>query len=80
MIALLVFWPIAGDVPALAALAVVAAVFVALIAYEAIRYRVPRSADPAWRDSHGGDDGPSSSRQSESMTGYALLPSRQSAT
>ena len=44
MIALLAFWPIAGDVPALAALAVVAAIFVALVAYEAIRYRVPRSA------------------------------------
>jgi len=43
MLALLVFWPFAGDVPALAAVAFVAAVFVALIAYEAIRYRVPRS-------------------------------------
>jgi low temperature requirement protein LtrA len=43
MIALFVFWPFAGDVPALAALAFVAAVFVGLIAYEAIRYRDSRS-------------------------------------
>jgi low temperature requirement protein LtrA len=42
MVALLAFWPIAGDVPALAALAVVAAIFVLLVAYEAIRYREPR--------------------------------------
>ena len=44
MLALLAFWPVAGEVPALAALAVVAAVFVALVAYEAIRYREPRYA------------------------------------
>ena len=43
MLALLVFWPLAGEVRALAALAVVAAVFVGLIAYEAIRYRESRS-------------------------------------
>jgi low temperature requirement protein LtrA len=42
LVALLVFWPFADDVPALAALAVAAAVFVALIAYEALRYREPR--------------------------------------
>ena len=42
MLALLVFWPFAGEISALAALAVVAAVFIALIAYEAIRYREPR--------------------------------------
>jgi low temperature requirement protein LtrA len=42
-LALLVFWPVADDVPALVALAVAAAVFVALIAYEAIRYREPRA-------------------------------------
>ena len=42
MLALLVFWPFAGEISALAAIAVVAAVFVALIAYEAIRYREPR--------------------------------------
>jgi low temperature requirement protein LtrA len=44
MLALLAFWPVAGEVPALAALAVVAAIFVALVAYEAIRYREPRYA------------------------------------
>ena len=44
MIALLAFWPLAGDVPALAALAVVTAVFVLLVAYEGIRYREPRYA------------------------------------
>jgi low temperature requirement protein LtrA len=42
LIALLVFWPFADDVPALAALSVAAAVFVVLIAYEAIRYRESR--------------------------------------
>jgi low temperature requirement protein LtrA len=41
-LALVALWPFAGDIPALAALASVAAVFVALIAYEAIRYREPR--------------------------------------
>jgi low temperature requirement protein LtrA len=41
--ALMVFWPVADDVPALAALSVAAAIFVALIAYEAIRYRESRS-------------------------------------
>jgi low temperature requirement protein LtrA len=43
MLALLLFWPFAGDLPALAALAVVAAIFVSLIAYEAILYREPRA-------------------------------------
>jgi low temperature requirement protein LtrA len=43
LLALVAFWPVADDVPALAALLVAAAVFVALIAYEAIRYRVPRA-------------------------------------
>ena len=43
MVALIAFWPLAGEVPALAALAVVAAVFIGLIAYEAIRYRESRS-------------------------------------
>jgi low temperature requirement protein LtrA len=42
LLALLVFWPFADDVPALAALSVAAAVFVVLIAYEAIRYRESR--------------------------------------
>jgi low temperature requirement protein LtrA len=36
-------WPFADDVPALAALSVAAAIFVVLIAYEAIRYRESRS-------------------------------------
>jgi low temperature requirement protein LtrA len=43
MLALLLFWPLAGELPALAALAVVAAIFVGLIAYEAILYREPRA-------------------------------------
>jgi low temperature requirement protein LtrA len=43
MLALLLFWPFAGELPALAALAVVAAIFVGLIAYEAILYREPRA-------------------------------------
>jgi low temperature requirement protein LtrA len=42
-LALVVFWPFADDVPALVALAYSAAVLVALIAYEAIRYREPRA-------------------------------------
>ena len=42
-IALMVFWPFADDVPALAALSVTAAIFVVLIAYEAVRYREPRA-------------------------------------
>ena len=43
MIALLLFWPFAGDLPALAALAVVAAIFACLISYEAVLYREPRA-------------------------------------
>ena len=43
VVTLIVFWPFAGEMPALAALAFVAAVFVALIAYEALRYRDSRS-------------------------------------
>jgi len=43
MIALLPFWPFAGNMPALAALAVVALIFACLIAYEAILYREPRA-------------------------------------
>jgi low temperature requirement protein LtrA len=42
-LALVAFLPVADGVPALVALAVTAAVFVALIAYEAIRYREPRA-------------------------------------
>jgi low temperature requirement protein LtrA len=40
---LIAFTPLADEVPALATLAFTAAVFVALIAYEAIRYREPRA-------------------------------------
>jgi hypothetical protein len=43
LVALLVFWPFSDDVPALVALGFSAAVLVALIAYEAIRYREPRA-------------------------------------
>jgi low temperature requirement protein LtrA len=42
-VALMVLWPFASHVPALAALSAAAAIFVALIAYEAIRYREPRA-------------------------------------
>ena len=41
--ALMVLWPFADNMPALAAMSVAAAIFVVLIAYEAIRYREPRS-------------------------------------
>ena len=43
VLALLALWPIAGQIPALAALTCVAAIFVLLIVYEAIRYREPRA-------------------------------------
>jgi low temperature requirement protein LtrA len=43
MVALLAFLPFADQVPALAAIAFAAAVFIGLIAYEAIRYRESRS-------------------------------------
>jgi low temperature requirement protein LtrA len=42
-VGLMVLWPFADDMPALAALSISAAIFVALIAYEAIRYREPRA-------------------------------------
>jgi low temperature requirement protein LtrA len=41
--ALIAIWPFADNVPALAALAATATIFVLLIAYEAIRYREPRA-------------------------------------
>ncbi len=41
--ALMVFWPFADNVPALAALSVAAGIFVVLITYEVIRYREPRA-------------------------------------
>jgi hypothetical protein len=40
---LIVLWPFADNMPALAAMSVAAAIFVVLIAYEAIRYRETRS-------------------------------------
>jgi low temperature requirement protein LtrA len=43
LLALVVFSPFADDVPSLVALAFTAGVFIALIAYEAIRYREPRA-------------------------------------
>jgi low temperature requirement protein LtrA len=42
-LALMVLWPFAGHMPALAALSFAAAIFVGLIAYEAIRYRETRA-------------------------------------
>jgi low temperature requirement protein LtrA len=42
LLALVAVWPLADDVPALVALGATAVIFVALIAYEAIRYREPR--------------------------------------
>jgi low temperature requirement protein LtrA len=42
-VALMLLWPVADDMPALAALSLAAAIFVCLIAYEAIRYREPRA-------------------------------------
>jgi low temperature requirement protein LtrA len=41
--ALMVLWPLADHMPALAAMSVAAAIFVVLIAYEGIRYRESRS-------------------------------------
>jgi low temperature requirement protein LtrA len=43
LLAIIALWPFADDVPALVALGATAAVFVLLIAYEAIRYREPRT-------------------------------------
>ena len=42
-LALIAIWPFADEVPALAAMSATAAIFVVLIAYEAIRYREPRA-------------------------------------
>jgi low temperature requirement protein LtrA len=41
--ALMVLWPFADNMPALASMSIAAAIYVALIAYEAIRYRESRS-------------------------------------
>jgi hypothetical protein len=43
LLAIIALWPFADDVPALVALGATAVVFVLLIAYEAIRYREPRT-------------------------------------
>ncbi len=43
-VGLMVLWPFADDMPALAALSIAATIFVALIAYEGIRYREPRAS------------------------------------
>jgi low temperature requirement protein LtrA len=43
LVAIIAIWPFADEVPALVALSATAVVFVLLIAYEAIRYREPRS-------------------------------------
>ena len=43
LVSLLVLWPLADHMPALAALSLAAAIFVVLIAYEGIRYREPRA-------------------------------------
>jgi low temperature requirement protein LtrA len=43
LLLLLALWPFAHMIPALASLAAVAAVFMLLVAYEAIRYREPRA-------------------------------------
>jgi hypothetical protein len=64
LVALLVFWPFADDVPALAALSVTAAVFVVLIAYEAVRYRESRSFIR-----HGGVPTPEAMRAQRVRTG-----------
>jgi low temperature requirement protein LtrA len=62
--ALMVLWPLADHMPALAALSVAAAIFVALIAYEAIRYREPRSFIR-----HGGVPTPEAMRAQRVRTG-----------
>jgi low temperature requirement protein LtrA len=61
---LMVLWPFADHMPALAALSVAAAIFVALIAYEAIRYREPRSFIR-----HGGVPTPEAMRAQRVRTG-----------
>ena len=61
---MIVLWPFADDVPALAAMSVAAAVFVVLIAYEAIRYREPRSFIR-----HGGVPTPEAMRAQRVRTG-----------
>ena len=62
--ALMVLWPFADDMPALAALSVAAMIFVVLIAYEGIRYREPRSFIR-----HGGVPTPETMRAQRVRTG-----------
>ena len=62
--ALMVLWPFADNMPALAAMSVAAAIFVVLIAYEAIRYREPRSFIR-----HGGVPTPEAMRAQRVRTG-----------
>ena len=62
--ALMVLWPFADNMPALAAMTVAAAIFVVLIAYEAIRYREPRSFIR-----HGGVPTPEAMRAQRVRTG-----------
>ena len=62
--ALIVLWPFADDMPALAALSVAAMIFVVLIAYEGIRYREPRSFIR-----HGGVPTPETMRAQRVRTG-----------
>jgi low temperature requirement protein LtrA len=62
--ALMVLWPLADNIPALAAMSIAAAIFVVLIAYEAIRYREPRSFIR-----HGGVPTPETMRAQRVRTG-----------
>jgi len=62
--ALMVLWPFADDMPALGALSVAAAIYVVLIAYEAIRYRESRSFIR-----HGGVPTPEAMRAQRVRTG-----------
>jgi low temperature requirement protein LtrA len=62
--ALMVLWPFADNMPALASMSIAAAIYVALIAYEAIRYREPRSFIR-----HGGVPTPEAMRAQRVRTG-----------
>ena len=62
--ALMVLWPFADDMPALGAMSIAAAIYVVLIAYEAIRYRESRSFIR-----HGGVPTPEAMRAQRVRTG-----------
>jgi low temperature requirement protein LtrA len=62
--ALMLLWPFADNMPALAAMSLAAAIFVVLIAYEGIRYREPRSFIR-----HGGVPTPEAMRAQRVRTG-----------